>query len=94
MPSRDALSAYAGPIPRRVVPIWSLPRRRSPAPSIAMCQGMIRWALPEIRSGSEDDAALLELVELLQQDAGVDDAAGPEDTHLARRGCRRADAGT
>ena len=54
MPRRAALSAYAGPIPRRVVPIWSLPSRFSPAPSIAMCHGMIRCALPEIRSGSAE----------------------------------------
>ena len=47
MPIREALSAYAGPIPRRVVPIWSVPRRRSEAWSIAMCHGMIRCALPE-----------------------------------------------
>ena len=47
MPMRDALSAYAGPMPRRVVPIWRLPRRRSDAWSIAMCHGMIRCAFPE-----------------------------------------------
>ena len=34
-------------MPRRVVPIWSLPRRRSEAWSIAMCHGMIRCALPD-----------------------------------------------
>ena len=34
-------------MPRRVVPIWSLPSRRSDAWSIAMCHGMIRCALPE-----------------------------------------------
>ena len=48
IPILDALSAYAGPIPRRVVPIWE---RAQPAlgthGSIAMCHGMIRCALPE-----------------------------------------------
>jgi hypothetical protein len=44
---RDALSAYAGPMPRRVVPICSFPSRRSEAWSIATCHGMIRCALPE-----------------------------------------------
>ncbi len=34
-------------MPRRVVPIWSLPSRRSDAWSIAMCHGMIRCALPD-----------------------------------------------
>ena len=33
MPRREALSAYAGPIPRRVVPICSLPSFVSPAVS-------------------------------------------------------------
>ena len=44
---REALSAYAGPMPRRVVPICSLPSRRSDAWSIATCHGMIRCAFPE-----------------------------------------------
>ena len=50
IPIRVALSAYAGPIPRRVVPIWSRPRRRSRAPSSATCHGMIRCAFPETNS--------------------------------------------
>ena len=45
MPSRAALSAYAGPMPRRVVPIWSLPSFVSPAWSSSMWYGMIRCAL-------------------------------------------------
>jgi len=52
MPIRVALSAYAGPIPRFVVPIWSRPRRLSLAESIATCHGMIRCALPERRTVS------------------------------------------
>ena len=50
MPMRVALSAYAGPIPRRVVPICSFPSRRSRAPSSATCHGMIRCALPETKT--------------------------------------------
>ena len=44
---RDALSAYAGPTPRFVVPICSRPSRRSLAWSMATCHGMIRCAFPE-----------------------------------------------
>ena len=44
---REALSAYAGPMPRRVVPICRLPSRRSDAWSIATCHGMIRCAFPD-----------------------------------------------
>ena len=47
IPIRAALSAYAGPMPRRVVPICSFPSRRSPAWSIATCHGMIRCAFPD-----------------------------------------------
>ena len=52
IPMRAALSAYAGPIPRRVVPIWSRPSFRSLAESTATCHGMIRCALPEMRTVS------------------------------------------
>ena len=68
IPRRVALSAYAGPMPRRVVPICSLPSRRSLARSIATCHGMIRCALPETRTVDGRDAARLELVELLDED--------------------------
>ena len=44
MPRREALSAYAGPIPRRVVPICSRPSFVSPAVSSSRWYGMIRWA--------------------------------------------------
>ena len=60
MPRRAALSAYAGPMPRCVVPICSRPSRRSLARSIATCHGMIRCALPERRSAVGRDAARLE----------------------------------
>ena len=75
MPMRVALSAYAGPMPRRVVPIWSLPRRRSRAPSSATCHGMIRCALPETKtSPAVCVPPRLEVVELGDQHRGVDDA--------------------
>ena len=51
-PDARRLVGVRGPIPRRVVPIWSLPSRRSVAWSIAMCHGMIRCALPESVSRS------------------------------------------
>ncbi len=79
MPIRVALSAYAGPIPRRVVPICSFPSRRSRAPSSATCHGMIRWALPETKtSPSVRCPRRLELVELVDQHLRVDDAAGAD----------------
>ena len=49
IPMRVALSAYAGRS-RRVVPICSLPRRRSRAPSRATCHGMIRCAFPDTKT--------------------------------------------
>ena len=83
-----------GPIPRRVVPIWSLPSRFSLPPSIAMCHGMIRCAFPEIRSGSTLRPALLEVVDLGEQHLRVDDAAVAEDAHLARDQSRTGSGGT
>ena len=49
MPTRDALSAYAGPMPRLVVPICLLPSQISCIRSSRMWYGMIRCALPEMR---------------------------------------------
>ena len=46
-PDPGRLVGVTRPLPRRVVPICNLPRRRSDAWSIAMCQGMIRCALPD-----------------------------------------------
>ena len=37
MPTRLILSAYVGPMPRPVVPIWRLPRKRS------VTLSMVRW---------------------------------------------------
>ena len=45
MPTRFILSAYAGPMPRPVVPICRLPRKRSVTLSSVRWYGMIRWAL-------------------------------------------------
>ena len=56
-----------GPMPRRVVPICSLPSRRSDAWSIATCHGMIRCALPESDDDRRVDPARLELVELVER---------------------------
>ena len=80
---REALSAYAGPIPRRVVPICSLPSRRSDAWSIATCHGMIRCALPETTTTDGSMPARLELVELVEQHLRVDDAARADHRRLA-----------
>ncbi len=49
MPTRSALSAYAGPIPRLVVPSLFLPRNRSVTRSSSWWYGMIRCALPDTR---------------------------------------------
>ena len=84
MPIRDALSAYAGPMPRFVVPICSLPSRRSLAWSIATCHGMIRCAFPETYDLVRRVAAGLEAVELLDEHLRVDDAARSPITHGLR----------
>ena len=87
---RVALSAYAGPMPRRVVPIWSLPRRRSRAPSSATCHGMIRCALPETKtSPAVVVPSRLEVVELGDQHGGVDDATCADRARLALDDPRR-----
>ena len=59
-----------------------------------MCHGMIRCALPEIRSGSTLETALLELVHLGEQHLRIDDAAVPEDAHLAGDDAPTGAAGT
>ena len=51
--------------------------------SSATCHGMIRCALPESRTRLGRDAARLEVVELLDEDLRVDDAAGAEHALLA-----------
>ena len=71
-------------MPRRVVPIWSLPSRRSDAWSIAMCHGMIRWALPETTIDARCRCrARSRLVELRDQHLRVDDAARADHRELA-----------
>ena len=49
-PTRRALSAYAGPMPFLVVPIWLRPRNRSITASSFLWYGMIRWGFDEMRS--------------------------------------------
>ena len=51
-----ALSAYAGPMPRRVVPIWSFPSRRSLAWSSATCHGMTMCAFRRQAHDVDGDA--------------------------------------
>ena len=84
MPTRRALSAYAGPMPRRVVPIWSRPSASSESASMIRCHGMIRWALPEMRRPLDVDAAGDQPVELLDQHLGIDHAAVAEQAERAR----------
>ena len=77
-------------MPRRVVPIWRLPSFRSRAPSRATCHGMIRCALPERKTRpAVDVAAALEVVELVDHDLRVDDAAGADRGRLAGDDPRR-----
>ena len=47
---RLILSAYVGPMPRPVVPIWFLPRKRSVTLSTVVWYDVIRCALLEIVS--------------------------------------------
>ncbi len=47
IPIRLILSAYVGPMPRPVVPIWFLPRKRSVTLSIVVWYDVIRCALLE-----------------------------------------------
>ena len=69
-------------MPRRVVPIWRRPSRRSLAESMATCHGMIRWAFPRPEAFGRD-ATLLQLVDLTDEQARVDDAAGADDADAA-----------
>ena len=82
MPIRVALSAYAGPMPRLVVPIWSVPRR-SRAPSSAVPRhDQMRVAGDEDESRSAMTSRL-ELVQLSDHDVWIDDATGSDRAHLA-----------
>ena len=65
---------YAGPMPRRVVPISLPPRRCSLAPSRSRWYGMIRCALAADEQAVRRQAVGLEAVHLLEQHLGVDDA--------------------
>ena len=51
MPTRLILSAYAGPMPRPVVPIFFLPRKRSVTLSTVEWYDAITWALALTTSG-------------------------------------------
>ena len=77
------MSAYAGPFPRRVVPIWSVPE-----PALAR---LVEGDVPRhdhVRFGGQaddidGDAAPGEVVELVDEDRRVDYAPGADDALLA-----------
>ena len=50
MPTRLILSAYVGPIPRPVVPIFRFPRKRSVTLSTVTLYGVMMCAFPLMRS--------------------------------------------
>ena len=62
-------------MPRPVVPILALPRKRSVTLSIATWYGMIRCASAEISRLAGVHAAALETGQLVEQHPGVDDHA-------------------
>ena len=79
MPTRDALSAYAGPMPRLVVPSLRLPSRRSVRRSSSWWYGRIRWALPLSFSREQSTPLRGERVDLGQQHRRVDHHAVADD---------------
>ena len=79
MPTRLALSAYAGPMPRLVVPSLFLPRCRSISRSSSWWYGRIRWALPDTFSREQSTPLGLERVDLGEQHDRVDHDAVADD---------------
>ena len=75
MPTRLILSAYAGPMPRPVVPIWRLPRKRSVTLSSVRWYWVMTCALALTSSRETSTPRALERVELLEQHLDVDDDA-------------------
>ena len=69
MPIRFILSAYVGPMPRPVVPIWRLPRNRSVTLSRVRLYGGMTWALALTTSRDVSTPRACERVELLEQHA-------------------------
>ena len=66
-PIRAALSPYAGPIPRFVVPSAFLPRNRSVTFSSSRWYGTIMWALFETRMQADVEAEPRQAVHLLKE---------------------------
>ena len=85
MPTRLILSAYAGPMPRPVVPIWFLPRKRSVTLSIVEWYDAMTCALALTTRSAHVDAALDQRVELAEQRLGRDDDAVGDDRGAPRR---------
>ena len=79
-PRRAALSTYAGPIPRPVVPIWAFPRAASCAASNSRWAGVINWAASEMnnRSGETSTPASRQHFHFLHQGGGIDHHAIPQ----------------
>ena len=70
-------------MPRRVVPIWSLPSFASPSWSSSLWYGMIRCALAETLQAAEVDPPAPELVDLRGEHDRVDDHAVADRAQLA-----------
>ena len=73
MPRRATLSAYAGPIPREVVPIFRLPRLASGehVELAVVRQDEVR-AVADHQAALDEDAELLELLDLGEQRRRID----------------------
>ena len=91
MPSRLTLSAYVGPMPRPVVPILFLPRKRSVTLSTVTWYGAMTWALAETtsRSSTPSTPRAEQPVDLVEERLGRDHDAVAD--HRGR--ARREDAG-
>ena len=84
-PTRDILSAYAGPMPRPVVPIFALPRNRSPTLSIVRWYVAMTWAFALMTRRLVSMPRSCEPVDLTEQHAEVDHDAVADDGNDGRR---------
>ena len=80
-PERRDLSAYVGPMPRRVVPRALRPRRRSARKSSSMWYGRIRWALPDTFSRLQSMPRASHAVDLVEQHRRLDHDTVADDRH-------------
>ena len=76
---RSALSAYAGPMPRFVVPSLFFPSRRSVSASSSWWYGRMRCALPLTQESAAVDALLVEPSSSASSTARVDHDAVADD---------------